>query len=292
MPGHESRRRLDGAQARWLLGCTVVWGAVLASAAPGQEAGPQGPQLNWQAGPAVGQLGALAEIKVPEGYVFLDGNDTRRFMEMNQNPINNTELGTLAPAEDDWFVVFEFDRSGYIKDDEGASLDADAILAAIKEGNKHGNEERRRRGWATMEIVGWEHPPRYNQQTKNLQWAVRATSQGHPVVNFNTRLLGREGVMKATLVANPNELAAILPAYQKLLDGYGYKPGHKYAEFRAGDKVAEYGLTALVAGGGLAVAAKSGLLGKLWKLILVGVLAVGGAIKALWAKVFGRRSAA
>ena len=33
------------------------------------------------------------------------------------------------------------------------------------------------------------------------------------------------------------------------MGAYSFKPGGLYAEFRAGDKIAKYGLTALVAGG-------------------------------------------
>ena len=69
-----------------------------------------------------------------------------------------------------------------------------------------------------------------------------------------------------------------------------FNPGFRYAEFNKGtDKMAEYGLGALIAGG---VAAKLGLFGKLFalliafkKLILVGLLAIGGGI----AKLFGRK---
>jgi len=68
------------------------------------------------------------------------------------------------------------------------------------------------------------------------------------------------------------------------METFAYKSGGKYAEFRQGDKVAKYGLTALVVGGGVALAAKSGLLGKLFKPILVGLLVVGSALKKLFTR--------
>ena len=46
-----------------------------------------------------------------------------------------------------------------------------------------------------------------------------------------------------------------------------FKAGSRYAEFGQGDKIAAYGLTALVAGGAGAALAKSGLLSKMWKAI-------------------------
>ena len=55
-----------------------------------------------------------------------------------------------------------------------------------------------------------------------------------------------------------------------------------YSDFRAGDKVAEYGLATLVAGGATAVAAKTGLLAKLWKLIAAGIAALIAFLKRGW----------
>ena len=243
--------------------------------------------IKWQKGPSVGDLGDAAQVKVPDGYVFAGARDTRSIMEANQNPTTGRELGFVAPDGENWFAVFEFDDVGYVKDDEKTSLDANALLDSIKEGTAAGNEERTRRGWATMTILGWETPPRYNELTHNLEWAVRAESDGEPVVNHNTRLLGRGGVMEVTLVVNPELLAETLPKFKTMLEGFQYKQGNKYAEFRAGDKTAAYGLTGLIVGGGTAVLVKTGAFKWIWK----GLVAAGLAIAALVRKLFSRRSA-
>ena len=85
--------------------------------------------------------------------------------------------------------------------------------------------------------------------THNLEWAIRATKRRLPVVNHNTRMLGRGGVMEVTLVTDPATLAETLPKFKTMLQGFEFKQGHKYAEFRAGDKTAAYGLTGLIVGG-------------------------------------------
>ena len=139
-----------------------------------------------------------------------------------------------------------------------------------------------------MTIVGWEMKPRYDETTHNLEWAIRGESEGKPVVNFNTRLLGRKGVMRVTLVEDPSALEATLPLFKQALGGFSYKEGSRYAEFRSGDKVAKYGLSALVVGGAAAVAAKSGLLKGLWKLIVAAV--AGGA--AFLKRIFSRNKSA
>ncbi len=280
-----------------LMMAIVVSAAIAQAQQDGKSPGltlPDGKVIPLLDGPAVGLLGTQAEVKVPKGYQFMDANGTRLYMEALGNPTNGTEWGTIIPENGDWFVVFEFDQSGYVKDDEGHSLDADAILNSIRQGTEHANAERKKRGHPTMQIVGWEQKPNYNQQTHNLEWAIRGASEGKPIINYNTRLLGRSGVMAVTLVADPETLKAVVPEYRNLLAAFSYRSGNKYSEFRAGDKVAEYGLTALVAGGAAAVAAKTGLLAKLaaglakaWKAIIVGVLVLAGAIKAMFAKLFG-----
>jgi len=80
--------------------------------------------------------------------------------------------------------------------------------------------------------------------------------------------------------------------FDALLTGFEFSTGNRYAEFRQGDRIAAYGLTALVAGGVGAAAAKSGLLSKLWKLLVVGGLAALAAIKRVLGAVFGSKESA
>ena len=113
--------------------------------------------------------------------------------------------------------------------------------------------------------------------------------EGGRTVNHSVRLLGRGGVMHADLVTTPEQLAALVPTFNTMIGGYTYSAGYKYAEWRSGDKVAAYGLTALVAGGAGVALVKSGLLVKFWKLIVIGFAALVGALKRLWSRITGKR---
>jgi uncharacterized membrane-anchored protein len=249
--------------------------------AVGQDMKARLDKVRWQQGPAIANLGTIAQVRLPEGYVFAGGDDTRLLMEAMHNPPNGQELGFIAPTSTDWYVVFEFDEVGYVKDDEKNSLDADAMLKSIKAGNEAANKAREKKGWPAMAILGWEVPPRYNAETHNLEWAIRGQGSGEPVVNHNTRLLGRKGVMKVVLVTEPTKLAETMPHFDTLVANFEFKPGSRYAEWRQGDKIAEYGLTALVVGGAAAVAVKSGILKSLWKLIVVASVGVAAFLKRL-----------
>lgn len=261
----------------------VLLAAAPAAAQQGQQVEP----LDWQPGPITAPIGEdLAEIELPEGYIVLDGPNTQRLMEYMQNPVSGSEVATVASADEDaeWFVVFEWNDIGYVEDEEGADLDADAILASIREGTEIANEERKKRGWPTMEIVGWQEEPHYDYDTNNLTWAIIGQSEGGRSINRIVKLLGRRGVMTATLVSPPETLAASAEETDMLLASYRFRPGSSYAEYVPGkDKLASIGLTALVVGGAGAALVKSGILARFWKLILAGIVAVGAGLK----RVFG-----
>jgi len=114
-------------------------------------------------------------------------------------------------------------------------------------------------------------------------------------MNYNVRLLGRSGYMSITLVEDPTKLARSKPKMQEVLNGFSYKQGKTYAEWRPGDKIAKYGLAALVAGGAGAAAAKLGLFAVLGKLLAKGgkvlvlvVIALLAALKKFWSRLSGR----
>jgi len=247
----------------------------------------------------VGRLKDMAQVGIPSGWRFTDGNGTRQMLQLYQNLTSDSELGMLTTEGEGPWVIFEFDDSGYVKDDEKDKLDADAMLASLQEGQRHGNERRREMGMPELHLLGWAVPPRFNDQTKNLEWALRVGSQNGESINYSTRLLGRHGVMKVDLVCGPEEMDSLIPAYQNIISGYQYLGGHSYAEFREGDKMAKYGLTALVAGGAAVAAGKMGLFAKLagffaklGKGAIVIVIGIGVALKGLFSKLFGGRGQA
>ena len=247
--------------------------------------------LNWQAGPTTAQLGSLAQIDVPEGFQFVGKPDAGRFMELIENPSDGSELGLLLNQANGWFVVFEFSEDGYIKDDD-RDFDADAMLASIKSGTEAANEIRRERGWGTMSIVGWHQAPFYDPKTNNLTWSIKgASDDSGESINHSTRLLGRRGVMKVALVASPEEIDAALPEFTGMMSTFSYTSGNRYSEFTRGDKIAEYGLAGLIAGGAGVALVKTGLLQKFWKLIVFGFIALAGVVKRLLSGLGGRRAA-
>ena len=247
-------------------------------------------QLPWQAGPTTGKIGANATIAVPEGYRFLGPDGARQLNTLMENPSPDVDEYVMVKDDFQWIAFFSFDKSGYVKDDE--QLDADDLLKTATEGTEASNDERRDNGWSPIHITGWAFKPQYDTSLKSLEWAFRLRGEDSSAdsINYSTRLLGRRGVMEVLVLTNEENLQAGVADFKSKLPGFKFNAGETYAEFRDGDHVAEYGLAALVTGGAVAVASKKGLFAalgifllKAWKLVLVGVVAVGAGVR----KFFG-----
>jgi uncharacterized membrane-anchored protein len=108
-----------------------------------------------------------------------------------------------------------------------------------------------------------------------------------PTINYNTYVLGRQGYISLNLITSASTIEAEKAVAHQLLSAVSFNGGKRYEDFDAStDKVAAYGLAALV--GGVA-AKKLGLLAmigvflaKFGKLLVVGGIALGaGAMKVL-----------
>ncbi|MBI5382421.1 MAG: DUF2167 domain-containing protein [Opitutae bacterium] len=249
-------------------------------------------------GPDTVALGKKAELKLPDGFGFVGADSLDRFFELTQNARSGNEVGVLL-SPNGWTMFFDYDDVGYVKDDEKDKLDADKLMKSMSEGQEQSNEARKSRGWDAIKLKGWATAPHYDQKTNNLKWAINLASSRDNFqqiwINESIRLLGRGGVMNVTLVSDTAVFkTAEAEAEQLLAQHFSYVAGEKYSEFKAGDKIAEYGLAALVLGGGVAVAAKMGLLaslgaflGKAWKIVVAAIVAIGVGIKKLINKVSG-----
>lgn len=248
--------------------CTsVAWAQ---DAAPQQNSvGQRIAALHWVEGPTQVKIGGNASFKVPSGYRFLGPSDTVKFMDLTKNLPPGDGATIFAPDDFRWWGMFEYDDVGHVPDKE--KIDADALLSSLRQSQEEANKQLTSRGWATLEVTGWKYTPFYDPDTHNLSWAVDLrNSNGGEDINYNTRLLGRTGYTAATLVADPVGLQASVDQFKGVVAGYTYNSDQTYAAFKPGDKVAEYGLAALITGGAVAVAAKTGF----WK-VIVGALVAG-----------------
>jgi len=243
----------------------------------------------------------LATLKVPAKFRYLDPDQTDTVLVKlwGNPPRQEKTLGMLFPAEigpadpESWGVVITYDEDGYVKDDEAAGINYDDLLKEMKEGMRKGNQERIKQGYEAIELIGWAAPPRYDKAAHKLYWAKELSFGGGPehTLNYDIRALGRRGVLSLNAVASIDQLQAIEKDMREVLSFVEFNEGHRYGDYVAGvDKVAAYGIGALIAG---TVAAKAGLfkllLGALIagkKFVIIALAALGAFLKKLFS---GRR---
>jgi uncharacterized membrane-anchored protein len=246
--------------------------------------------------------GGIAKITLPASLRYLDSNDTDTVLtKIWGNPKGDHRLGMLVPANFDprydssWAVVVTFEEDGYVKDDDAAKIDYTKLLADMKEQVREASKERQKEGYEPIELVGWAAQPHYDAVAKKLYWAkeLKFGDSAEHTLNYNLRLLGRRGVLVLNAVAGMNQLKVIESVTPTILAAVNFQEGHRYADFNGStDKVATYGVAALVAGG---IAAKAGLFKGLWiaiialkKFVIIFLIALAGSAKKLWAWITGR----
>ncbi len=243
-------------------------------------------------------LGSKARIVIAEGFAYLDAADTKKLLtEVWGNPpdVGAHALGAIVPkgvsplAEDSWAAIITYEDEGHVADDDAASINYTDLLKEMQDGTAEENKEREKAGYGTVTLVGWAQEPKYDKAEHKLFWAKQLKFSGEQAdtLNYSIRALGREGVLQVNVIGGMNQLKDINAKVPAMLSMVSFTEGNRYADYKEGDKLAAYGIAGLIAGG---VAAKAGLFKLLlgaWKLIAVGVVALGGAV---W-RLFGARKA-
>ncbi len=244
--------------------------------------------VKWIEGPKTVDVGSnLGKLDLPEDYIFANGEDAKKLMKKMDNTVTGIEQGIVFSKDENqnWYILFEFDSIGYVKDNQGKKIDADKLLKDIKEGTEEDNKKRKEKGQPTLNVIGWDEKPHYDEKTHNLVWSTLCSDDKGKLVNYNVRILGRGGVTEVTLVAGKDEMDKVKPQLEKIISKYSYKEGKKYTDYMKGDKVSDLGLTALIAGGAGAAAVKAGLFAKILiifkKIWIVVILGIGGLFKKI-----------
>lgn len=217
-------------------------------------------------GPADVALLDEAVLHVPAGEIFVPQPQADRLLELFGNPGSHPDMpGLILPRDPKatWFMPVRFQASGFIKDDDARTWNADEMLGSLQVGTEEQNRERRKAGVPEMEAVGWTDSPHYDPATHRLAWALSSRVAGARddaprMVNYNTYALGRDGYFTLNLVTTLADLPALKPVAEAQLAALEYNAGKRYEDFDARtDRVAAQGLTALVVG---LVRPQSGLL--------------------------------
>lgn len=242
----------------------LCWMTLILCLVVGSSATAAESNYTWIEGGKTIDLGPIASIDLGSEFVFLDAENTKKMSKENHETVTGDELGSIYPKNPDqtWTVILEYEKSGHIKDDEKTKIDAKELLNSYKKGTETANKKREE--GQRIYVKGWDIEPFYDEKTHGLTWSLLAEDdKKETFLNYNTRILTREGNISVILVSDPTHREADKKVLaEKLLPKLQMKSGERYEDFNpAKDKMSEYGLSALILGGaGLAVAKKVGLL--------------------------------
>jgi uncharacterized membrane-anchored protein len=255
-----------------------------------------GPALNYRTGDVL-LPNKVATLHLGTRYRYLDPAETEKLLVAWGNQPGSRTEGTIVPADveplsdEGWAVIVTYDDDGHVDDSDARDIDYDDMLKDMKEGTESANADRKRAGYEAVHLVGWAETPHYDGASKKLYWAKELDFEGSGshTLNYDVRVLGREGVLSMNAVAGIGQLDRIRRGMRPLIEVAEFNEGYRYAEFNPKtDKLAEYGLGALIAGG---VAAKLGLFGKLFafivafkKAFIAGAIALFGGLARLFKK--------
>lgn len=238
----------------------------------------------------------LAEIEIPQGYKFLNSEQSKYVLsELWGNPPSEV-LGMLFPEKispiDDNFtyaVEITYSNDGYIDDEDAKDLDYEDLLEEMQDDTNSANPERKKLGYPEIELLGWASEPFYDDKEKKLHWAKELKFEGDDVntLNYNIRVLGRKGYLNLNAIGTIDVLPLFKNDVNKIINSVHFTEGNRYSDFNPDiDKVAAYGIGGLIAGKLLAKAGFFALLLKFWKFIAIGAVGLFSVFKK---KIFGSK---
>jgi uncharacterized membrane-anchored protein len=238
---------------------------------------------------------AHAKLNLGQDYYFLDAAAAKRVLtEGWGNPPDTGEgvLGMIVPSRfkpleaASWGAVITYQDVGYVSDKDARKIDYAKLLEQMRDAEGDSNARRKDAGYPAIHLAGWAERPSYDPTRHVAIWAQDLAIGDGDVhsLNYDIRLLNREGVLSLNVISSMADLQAVRAAAGSIAQSAVFDPGSTYADHAKGDKVAEFGVAGLVAAGlGLAVAKKFGLLAILLLVLKKGFVVVAAAFASITA---------
>jgi len=128
-----------------------------------------------------------------------------------------------------------------------SQVDPAALLTEVDRNTERDNQQRRQEGVSELHIKGWLQPPTLDRATATVYWAIDAIQGDTPVVNSIALRLGRNGIEKLVWITRKSDYAPLGGQLDAMLHAFSFVSGSSYADHISSDKMAEYGVAALVA---------------------------------------------
>ena len=186
-------------------------------------------------------------------FEYLDAYDSRRVLEAKSQPVPDSLVGLLIPADsspfeaDTWHAVITYAEVGHVATD-GVDLSGQTLLHETRRNLAVENQASRVKGLDTTELLGWVSAPDFSRDAARLSWSYELASAEDSTVHHNVVTLGRSGYLSiyATANADNDPVAARLTDLKRTLE---FADGFRHQDFVAAeDYTAGFKLDSLVTG--------------------------------------------
>lgn len=198
-------------------------------------------------------------MTVPEDFLFIEGEQARFILEdLWGNYTDGEVCGMLVKKGfkvtrliNDFSFVISYSDIGHVQDKQDIELNHNDLLATLRQNMELSNERRIANGVNTMQVEKWALVPYYDAYKKAVYWAnsIKVNGTDEEILNYNLRLLGRNGVIKINAVATMDQFPAIKQILPQIISQVRFPEGQQYADYKEGnDRKSDWSIRELIAG--------------------------------------------
>ncbi|GEM48476.1 DUF2167 domain-containing protein [Deinococcus cellulosilyticus] len=150
-------------------------------------------------------------------------------------------IGMLLPrnlspvSEGGWGLSLQHLDTGYVDARRWKNIDAKQLLKTLQKNSQ-------------AEVLNWALPPTFNPQTGVLMFATEVKLPGaqDTAIFPKVLLLGREGLLLMKGIIEKKHWEGMKATLQDLAFSVTFQDGYRYTDVQAGDRLYDYGMTALI----------------------------------------------
>jgi uncharacterized membrane-anchored protein len=214
--------------------------------------------MHWRGGTQ--PLGSShGKFSAPAGAKMITGRDAARFDDI-LNGTSGSDSEAIVELPHSRLLYLSYNDSGHVSVDDWKTVDTVKMLADIKTATADANEERVKNGADAMYVDGWAQKPTYDPARKSVLWTIKLHGASGAFVNAIALVLGRHGYERFTLASDGKDPAGDAAALAQTTRDYQFEKGWRFSDYVTGDKLAGYGIAALVGTAAGATLVKTGAL--------------------------------
>lgn len=181
---------------------------------------------------------------VPRGGTMVSGAEAVRVDNIINGTRDTSTEGFVELPHRSLYLSYR--DEGFVTADDWKDVNADDLLKNIRDSTEQANEQRAKNGISALHIDGWVQKPAFDAARKSVRWVTRAHDDRGSLINAVALQLGRHGYERFTLVSSGSDPTGDAAVLAGAVNAYRFDKGFRFSDYVPGDKVAGFGIAALV----------------------------------------------